>query len=102
LRLPGDTGGMAMIEPNPCDSLIGTLADMLDSISPIHAAMAAFERGGPACARTIERLYARLVEAEEVAFAAAGRLDRAEHIIERQARRLHIAQRLIRAEDKPA
>lgn len=97
LRLQGDTEGVALSETNPLDSLVDAIAGMLDSTSQIHQAMAAFERGGPAYARTIERLYALLVEAEEDAFATAGLLDRAEHILESQERRLHVAERLLRA-----
>jgi hypothetical protein len=33
------------------------LADILGSLTPLHEAMAAFERGGPSCAKAIERLY---------------------------------------------
>ena len=40
----------------------GLLADIIRELTPIHEAMAAHEKGGPACAKAIERIYRDLSE----------------------------------------
>jgi len=38
------------------------IADMVRELTPIHAVMADFERGGPARAQWVERLHGRLTD----------------------------------------
>jgi DNA repair exonuclease SbcCD ATPase subunit len=44
---------------------MNSLKDLVLSLTPIHEAMAAHEKGGPACARTIERIHRQLSELKE-------------------------------------
>lgn len=48
------------------------LADIIHELAPIDRTMAAFERGGPRCAKAIGRLWERLRELED----KSNRIDR--------------------------